>query len=186
MLTAVPIWNNTASRTALMFNDNWIIPYRTPNFVLAESWRWFVSISSIAHCHFLEIKHLTKTSYQLQTNSQPEGCKNVGARLCQYINELYSNLDLFVQPQTYAYNGQVYRSTRMIPFTLPLPSETPEPALKTLQQLCGTMSLIKYRQSYSACISYTYCRSCVQKLIRRSNQHRKHTENASVSRYAIH
>lgn len=60
---AVPTTQTTALHVASIFYDHWIIPYGIPDHLLTENSNQFVSKFFATLCQFLDLKHLTTTTF---------------------------------------------------------------------------------------------------------------------------
>ena len=125
---AVPSTKTTAPQVALIFLDNWVIPYGIPSYVLTDNGPQFTSKFFACLCAFLGSKLLNTTAYHPQTNGQAERFnRTIVARMRHYVNEHQTDWDDYVQPLTYGYNCQVHRTTGTTPFSLVLSREPPGP-----------------------------------------------------------
>ena len=117
----IPLWTTTASVVANAFLDNCIYVYGAPRFVLTDSSPQFAAKFFDAVCALLGMQHYLTTVYNPQTNGQTERFnRTLVQRLRNYFKEHQRDWDDYVQPLTFAYNTQVYRSTETNPFDLEL------------------------------------------------------------------
>lgn len=89
--------------------------------MLTDNEHKFVACSFRIVCTVLGIGRTPITAYHPQTNGQAERYnKTLEARLRHYVSEHQDDLDLYVQPLTYAYNSQIHKTAVTSPFSLSL------------------------------------------------------------------
>lgn len=101
---------------------------RNFHYFLADNGTQFVSTYYQTICHLPDLKHLTTSSYHIQTAGQADGySRTLTERLCNYMAKSQRNWDIFVQQLTYTYHTQINCSTWTTPFSLVLPRHRPAP-----------------------------------------------------------
>lgn len=118
---AIPMSKLSCTHLANIFSDHWIIPLGIPSNFLTDDEPQAVNKFVTLVCGYLGVKHLTKTTYHSQTNSQAKPfSQSIVTRLQHYVVEHELDWDMYVQPLSYAYQKQFYRLTNTSPCYLML------------------------------------------------------------------
>lgn len=110
-----------AAHVANLFMGHGLISYGMPAYLLTDNGVQLVNTYFAIACSLLRIRHSTTTAYHLQTNIQANRFnESVPIHLRHYVAEHQIDLDTFEQPLTYAYNPQIFSSSKQTPFRLVL------------------------------------------------------------------
>ena len=101
--------------------EHWIYAHGIPDDVPTDNGSKFTAKMFELTCTSLGVKHPPTSTNHPQTNGQVERLnRTLVARLRHYEVDHQRNWHLFIQPLTYAYNTQVHKSTKQVPFGLAL------------------------------------------------------------------
>lgn len=116
---ALPTALTTASHTASLYLDNWVVLHWILKHYLTDNEKQFISKFFEPLCVFLDNEHITMTVYFPQTNRQAESFNNtIVVWLQHYLGEHQRDRDVNMQLVTYAYNARMQRSTNSSLFSL--------------------------------------------------------------------
>lgn len=95
------------------FLDHQILAFGVCAYLLTNSGLYFVRKFFTLVCKYIGIKHLTATTYHLQSNGQAKQVnRTIIIRLSHYNAGHQQNWILYVQSLSYAYNTQIHQSTK--------------------------------------------------------------------------
>lgn len=107
--TAISTAEITSTQLDHVFFHEWAMCYFIHDVILSYTGQQFVGKFFKSLCIYLGLKKLSRTAFQQQTNGQVEGYnKNLVSRLQMCIAEYQQNLEIIVQPITFAYNCDVH------------------------------------------------------------------------------
>lgn len=118
--TTITILSKMAAnaRDAKIFLDSWVLLYKISHSRLTGNGPRLAGNFSNNASVALVTQLLTTTVYYRRTTGWPGRCnKTIDHRFQRYIREYQNDWDDYIQPLTFAYNAQVFRSTKTDPLS---------------------------------------------------------------------
>lgn len=146
IVRTVPLTSITAFAVAHAFVTHMTFAYSSYIVVLSDNGKQFAFRVFKDVCRIQDVKNLVTTTYHPQINVPVKrfNCAFL-ASLRAYVADHPLTWELYTDALTYAFNTQVHRTTRLMPFELVCSRSPPPVAMQSHQTTGSSSSVSQYR-----------------------------------------